>query len=193
MRDVVRRGVQSLALVLLTAPAVTLAQQEVKPPETFAATAQVTGQAAGASATVTIQIDAYSDERNIRSMQDALQGNGYPAFLEQLRKAPQVGTIEMNARKVPIRFARQVPNAKGRTVTVVADAPLFFIGGGDVNAPPRAGFELTIVQLTVDSIGLGTGQLAPASRVRPGGPTGVQVDEYGEKPVVLASVRKTYR
>jgi hypothetical protein len=193
MSDLSRRLFQSLAFVLLAAPAVAVAQQDVKPPETFNATAQVSGQAAGASATVVIHLDAYSDDRNVRAMQDALQGGGYPKFLELLRKAPQVGHIEMNARKVPVRFARQVPTAKGRTITVVADAPLFFIGGGDVNAPPRAGYELTIAQLQVDSVGLGTGQLAPASRVRPGGPTGVEVDEYGEKPVVLASVRKAYR
>ena len=193
MSELLRRTFQSLAFVLLAAPAVTVAQQEVKPPETFNATAQVSGQAAGASATVVIHLDAYTDERNVRAMQDALQAGGYPKFLEILRKAPQVGYVEMNARKVPIKFARQVPTAKGRTVTVVGDGPLFFIGGGDVNAPPRAGFELTIAQLQVDSIGLGTGSLAPASRVRPGGETGVQVDDYGEKPVNLPSVRKTYR
>lgn len=183
---------RSLALMLLAAPVVASAQQEVKAPETFAATAQIGGQAAGASATVTIHVNAYSDPGDVKMVQDALQGGGFPRALEALRKAPEVGYLEMNARKIPIRFARQVPTAKGRTVTVVSDAPLFFVGGGDVNAPPREGFELTVVQFDIDSIGLGTGSMAPASRVRTGGPTGIQVDDYGEKPLPLTSVRKLY-
>jgi hypothetical protein len=99
----------------------------------------------------------------------------------------------MNKRKVSIRWARQTPNPKGRTISVVTDSPLAFVGGGAVDAKPRAGFELAFILLEVDSIGLGTGSMAAAARIRPGGPTGVQIDDYAEKPVNLVTVRKSFR
>jgi hypothetical protein len=92
-----------------------------------------------------------------------------------------------------VRWTRQQPTEKGRTISVVTDAPLFFVGGGNVDAKPREGFEVAVILLNVDSIGLGTGSLAPAARVKPGGPTGVQIDDYAEAPVKLVTVRKSYR
>jgi hypothetical protein len=75
----------------------------------------------------------------------------------------------------------------------VTDSPLFFVGGGSVDAKPREGYELAVILLEVDAIRLGTGVMSPAARVRPGEPTGVQIDDYGEKPVKLATVRKSYK
>ena len=47
-------------------------------------------------------------------------------------------------------------------------------------------------RLDVDQIGLGTGSMAAAARVRPGGPTGVQIDDYAETPLKLVTVRKSF-
>jgi len=81
----------------------------------------------------------------------------------------------------------------GRTISVVTDAPLCFVGGGNVDAKPREGFEVAVIVLDVDSIGLGTGSLAAAARVKPGGPAGLEIDDYSETPVKLVTVRKSYR
>ena len=98
----------------------------------------------------------------------------------------------MNGRKVIARWARQQPTEKGRTISIVTESPMFFVGGGNVEAKPRAGFEVAVIQLDVDQIGLGTGSFAAAARVRPGGPTGVQIDDYAEMPVKLVTVRKSF-
>jgi len=42
-------------------------------------------------------------------------------------------------------------------------------------------------------VGLGTGTMAAAARVKPGGPTGVQVDDYGSEPLKLVTVRKSFK
>jgi hypothetical protein len=34
--------------------------------------------------------------------------------------------------------------------------------------------------------------MAAAARVRPGGPTGVQIDDYAETPLKLVTVRKSF-
>ena len=38
-----------------------------------------------------------------------------------------------------------------------------------------------------------TGTMAAAARVKPGGPTGVQIDDYAEKPIVLQSISRAIK
>ena len=180
-------------IALLSTTTVVLAQSEIKPPETFVATAQVLNQDSGLSAVVTIHIEQYTAEKDRTKIKEALRVGGYPGFLPALRSAPEVGYVEMSGRKVPVRWAHQQPTDMGRTISVVTESPLFFVGGGSIDAKPRAGFEVAVIQLDVDSIGLGTGTMAAAARVRPGGPSGVQIDDYAEKPAKLVTVRKSYR
>src|SRR5262245_6740757 len=180
-------------IALLLATTTVLARQEMKPPETFTANAQVLGKDAGSSAMVTIHIDQYTPESDRNKIQEALRVGGYPGFLPALRSAPEVGYVEMAGRKVPARWARQQVTDKGRTISIVTESPVFFVGGGNIDARPRAGFAVAFSQLDVDSVGLGSGALASAARVRPGGPTGVQIDDYAETPVKLVTVRKSFR
>ena len=88
-----------IGMIVLTS-GVVLAQQAVKPPETFTANAQVAGKDAGSSAQVTIQIDEYTAESDRTAIQEALRIGGFPGFLPALRSAPQVGHVEMAGRKV---------------------------------------------------------------------------------------------
>ena len=186
------RRLYLLQIWIALMPSVVLAQKDIKPPETFTASAQVLGNNAGSSAQVTIQINQYTSEKDRTTIQEALRLGGYRGFLPALRSAPDVGYVEMNGRKVTARWARQQPTEKGRTISIVTDGPMFFVGGGNVDAKPRAGFDVAVIQLDVDSIGLGTGSFAAAARVRPGGATGVQIDDYAEAPVKLVTVRKSF-
>jgi len=193
MRKVLVRRLAYFGFALSMLSGIVSAQQ-TKVPETFIAQAEVVGKQAGIAASVTIQIDKYTEDRDRTAMLEALRINGYKGFLPVFRKSPVVGSIEANGRKVVARWARQNPTDKGgRTITVVTDGPLFFIGGGDVNAKPREGYELALLQIDVDSVGLGTGTMAAAARIKPGGATGVQVDDYAETPVKLTSVRKSFK
>ena len=82
-------------LALLMFPALVLAQRPVVPAETFTANAQVSRDKATVSATVTIQIDRYTDPDDISRMQDALKFGGYPKFLTALRQSPVAGSVEL--------------------------------------------------------------------------------------------------
>ena len=66
-------------------------------------------------------------------------------------------------RKFAIRYAREEKTDKGRTITVVTDKPMFFVGGGKADAKPRAGYEVGAIRMTVDSVGLGSGTMAAAA------------------------------
>lgn len=163
----------------------------VKGPETFSANAQAKGGGGAVAAYVRIHIDAYTGDKERRVMEEELKLGGYPSFLAALRKAPAAGYVEVGDQKWIIRWASQKESAKGRTIVVATDKPMFFVGGGRADAKPRAGYEMALIQLDVDDIGLGTGTMAAAAKVKPGGPTGVQVDDYGgDTPIKLISVSK---
>ena len=159
-------------------------------PETFSANAQAKGGAGAIAATIQIQIERYTPDFDRTAVESALKQGGYPGFLTALRKAPEVGSVTVGDRKFPIRWAREQKTAQGRTIVVVTDTPVFFVGGGSTEAKPRAGYEVAVIQLMVDAIGLGKGSMAAAARVKPGGETGVQIDDYADSPITLVTVRR---
>ena len=159
-------------------------------PETFSANAQVKAGAGSLAATIQIHIQRYTPDFDRTAVETALKQGGYPGFVTALRKAPEVGSVTAGDQKFPIRWARELKTDKGRTIVVVTDKPMFFVGGGRTEAKPRAGYEVAVIQLLVDEIGLGTGTMAAAARVKPGGETGVQIDDYADEPIKLVTVSR---
>jgi hypothetical protein len=178
-------------LVLLPA-----AQKQAPPPppsETFdlVATASAGPGAAGTlTVPMVLHIDRYTPAHARTTMTDALKYSGYSGFLNALREAPVAGSLTIGDQSWVIRWARQLPNDAGRVISIVTDKPVAFVGGGRTDAKPRAGYEVGVAQFTIDRSGHGTGTMAAAARVKPGGETGVRIDDYAEKPVTLtAAVR----
>lgn len=158
-------------------------------PETFNARAKVAAAEGVGDAYVTIQVDKYTPERDIQAMEAALK-TGSDAFLAALRKAPVVGQVKVGTQTFTIRWARERPSQNGRVISLVTDAPIYFVGGGVPGAKSREGFDVAVLQLNMDSSGLGRGSIAPAARVKPGGETGVEIEQYSEKPVTLHSISR---
>ena len=82
------RRLYMLQIWIALMASVVLAQKDIKPPETFTASAQVLGNNAGSSAQVTIQINQYTSEKDRTTIQEALRLGGYRGFLPALRSAP---------------------------------------------------------------------------------------------------------
>jgi hypothetical protein len=175
-------------LVLMTAAS--NAQRVMTAPETFTANAHVKGPVGAAVAVIQIHIQQYSPDHERTAVESALKFGGYPAFLTALRKAQEVGYVTHGDQKYAIRFARELKTATGRTIAVVTDRPIFFVGGGAIDAKPRAGYEVAVIQMTMDAAGLGRGTMAAAARVKPGGETGVQIDDYAVDPVKLEAIMR---
>ena len=171
-------------------------QKQAPPPppaETFDLTATASA-GPGAVGTLTVpivvHIDRYTPAHARTTRTDALKYAGYPGFLNALREAPVAGSLTIGDQQWTIRWARQLPNESGRVISIVTDKPVAFVGGGKTDAKPRAGYEVAVAQFTIDRSGKGTGTMAAAARVKPGGETGVRIDDYAEKPVALtATVR----
>jgi hypothetical protein len=174
----------------LSLPALGFSQVGNKPPETFSASAQVRDGAVVTAATFRMHIDRYAtdDERN--AAVEALNTGGSSAVVPWLQKVPAVGYIEATDKKWTIRFARQEKTPNGRRIVAVVDQPIYFVGGGMVDAKPREGFDVAVIQLDVDEIGMGHGIMAGAARLQPGGPAGVEVADYADEPIKIVMVTK---
>ena len=173
-------------------PRVDTAQQRraYTAPETFTSPLQARTATGASAATIRIQIDRYSSEAELKSMTDGLTYGGYPGFVQALRKAPVVGYVEIGDVKVSLRWAREQATPKGRTISLVTERPVYFIGGGKATAKPREGFELAVVQLAVDEFGLGSGTMAAAAKVKKDGEGGVLIEDYAEEPIKLTFVSR---
>ncbi|HTI37105.1 MAG TPA: hypothetical protein VL484_06080 [Vicinamibacterales bacterium] len=159
-------------------------------PESFRANAQVTGTGGGVASGLTIQIDKYTSDADHAALVKALKEGGNGAFVSTLKTSPVVGKVTMGDRTFTIRWARQQIKGDSRRIAVATDSPVFFAGAGAVDAKPTAGFDIAVLEFTVDSIGLGKGSMAAAAHVKPGGPTGVQVDDYSGKRIDLVTVTR---
>ena len=178
----------ALLLIVSTTPVMFLSQL-AGAPETFTADLlAIGGKGGAASADLVINVQRYTPEGDRAAVETALKSGGYPAFLAALRKAPEVGTVAFKDRKWTIRWARERPGLKGRTIVLVTDQPMYFVGGGAIDAKPREGYDVAVIQMQVEDTGLGTGTMAAAAKVKPGGDTGVVIDDYAEQPITLTKV-----
>ena len=127
---------------------------------------RISGWTAGAAASeIAMQVDRYSAEADRDAVANALKHGGYPAFLTALRQAPPVGKVTVAGQTVDIRWAREQVLPNSRSIVLITDKPVFFVGGGATNAKPRAGYEVAVMEFTIDNSGLGVkGTMAAAAR-----------------------------
>ena len=183
--------VVSASLIVL-ASVVTAASQSSKTtaPESFKANAQITGDARGAAAVITVHMDTYTSDADHEAMVRVLKEGGHAPFMEKLRQAPAIGKVTVANRSVNVRWAREQVKDNNRRIVLVTDAPVFFFGAGATDAKPTAGYDLAVLEFTLDSSGLGSGTMAGAARVKPGGPLGVELDDYAGKRITLVTVSR---
>lgn len=175
---------------VFASPAAAQSKKKV-PPEIFHGKAKVAvAGVASADALVTIQIDEYTPEKDIKAMEQALQSGGAAAFVEALRKAPVAGQFKVGDRSFAIRWARRQPTTSGYTISAVVEKPVVFVGAGAPGAKARAGYDVAVLRLDMDSAHVGEGTMAAAAKVKPGGETGVEVEDYATEPIKLVSVMK---
>ena len=182
----------AISLVSVAASVALVAQnRQSTAPESFRINGQITDTPGGVAASMTVQIDKYTPDAEHQTIVDALKAGDNKAFLDVLRKAPVVGALKMNDRSVAIRWARQQPQAGGnRRIAVMTESPVFFFGAGAVDAKPTEGYDVGVLEFTIDTVGLGKGTMAAAAKVKPGGPTGIEIEDYSGKRIELTTVTR---
>ena len=138
-----------------------------------------------------VRIDRYIVDYAEDAIRNGLKHGGYSGFLTALRSAPAVGSVTVGDQSFTLRWATQEAIPSGRRIVVITDKPIAFVGGAAAKgAKPRAGYEVALIRFEVDKQGQGQGEMAAAARVRPGGDTGVQIDDYAETMIKLTKVTK---
>jgi hypothetical protein len=182
--------VSLLTLVTLPLPSTANQQRRDSPPESFTATAQFVGASGSAETTFTMRVERYTPDAERDAVLQALTHGGYVGFVNALRKAPVVGSVAIGGQTFDIRWARESPSENGRSIVLVTDKPMFFIGAGSPAAKPRKGFDVGLISFHVDGAGMGSGgRMAAAARVKTGG-TGIEIADYAEKPIELRTVKR---
>jgi hypothetical protein len=182
-----------ITALLLGSPALVGAQATPasNAPEVFNATAQAKNDGGGVSGTLEVRVSRYTPDFDRKTVEEALRLGGYPRFLTTLRTAPEVGQLVLGGgQPYAIRYARERVDAGVRTIVVVTDRPVFFLGASRANAKPREGYEVAVVEIRLDGKGPGRGTIAAAARVRPDGDGGVRLDDYAETPIELTNVTR---
>jgi hypothetical protein len=179
------------AALALSAPAV-FAQAQGK--EAYNATASLKTEAgATMTAPVVMTIDRWTTDEERDKVVLTLRGGGTPAVQNLLASMPDVGSLQLGKTKTPVRFARSLPVAGGKVVTLVTAQPVFFVGAGLPGSKPveKAGYDVGVVIFQVDAAGKGdTGDLAPAAKVKLDDKSGFVVEDYGAEAVRLTGITK---
>jgi hypothetical protein len=165
-------------------------------PETYKATATVkTPGGASVTAPVVISIDRWTTDDERDKSVIALKAGGTPAVQNLLASMPDAGSLQLGRLKTPIRFARTLPVAGGKVVTLVTAQPVYYVGAGvpgATNPADKAGYSVAVVIFQVDAEGNGeAGDLAPAAKVKLDDKSGFVVEDYGAEAVRLTGIAKT--
>lgn len=176
-----------LAWTILTAVSAAYGQGA----ETFTATASVkTAGSAAASSPITIVVDRKMSQAEADKLAAAFKTGGSAALRKALVGVAPTGSIRLGAGKPTVtRLTIERPTDKGRLLTIVADAPILFLGAGVPGAKPKEGYDFAVLDLEVDAKGAGTGTLSPAAKVTVKQGVFV-VDDYSGELVRLEGVTK---
>ena len=183
------RSCAIVAALFLVAAAPIDHKKRDRGPKDFGATARVETAGVVATAYVRIHLDAYTSPRDRQTMVDALRSGGGDAFVAALRRAPAVGYVEIRDRRWTVRWASVERAGISQRIRVATDQPIAFVGAGAVEARPREGYAVALVELRLGEAGLGEGTMAPAARIAPSADgADIRVDDYADRPVELKSV-----
>jgi hypothetical protein len=184
------RALTAFMLCLATAAAGAAQNSKSGGPESFRANGQIGAEPGGVASSMTIRIERYTADADHQALVAALNTHDQAAFLAALKKTPEVGTLTMGKRSIPIRWARQQAQGQDRRVGLMTGEPAYFFGAGAVDAKPTAGYDVAVIEFTIDSVGIGNGSMAMAAKVKPGGATGIEIEDYSGKRVTLVTVTK---
>ena len=190
------RAAKILMTVLLLGAPAWVAAQAARPttgaPEIFSASAQAKNATGSVSGTLEVHVTATRRTSIARSWRKRSGWAATRGLSRPFGTLPRSGSsCSAEASRTAIRYARERVEGGGRTIVVVTDRPVFFLGGGrGETSKPRAGYEVAVVQIQLDGKGQGKGTMAAAARVRPDGAGGVLLDDYNEELITLTNITR---
>jgi hypothetical protein len=182
--DVLRAAAVSVGCVVIAA----IVLSQPLRAQTFTADATVkraNGSQASAKLTATVQSFATDAERD--ALVAAVRKGG-TAARDLLAARKDAGTIEVGSNRTPIKYAYARSVGSGQLITVVTAEPIHFVGGDAPDAKPKAGYDFGLVLIDLDGSKTGTGEVAPAAKIRVDEKGAIVTEDYGSDVVRLSNV-----
>jgi len=185
LRSLLRPAAFALSLTFLAAGA-------ADAQETWTARAETrTPDAKLRTAPVTISLDRMLTTAERDTLLAAFKSGDAAALKKALTAQQTLGYVEGgNKVKVPVKFAFPRSTGGGKIVTIVCNEPIVHIGGDVPNAKPKAGYDLAYVLLVLDADGKGTGEVAPAAKLKIRDDGALVTEDYGADTVWLKDVAR---
>jgi hypothetical protein len=160
--------------------------------ETYAATAELrTADGTLHTAPVTVSLERILTPAERETLITAFRAGGAAALRKAMAAQPSLGYVEGDSKtRVPIKFAFPRSTGDGKILTIVCSEPLVHIGGATPDAKPKAGFDFAFLLLVLDAGGKGTGEIAPAAKLKVREDDALVTEDYGTQTVWLKDVAR---
>ncbi len=167
--------------------------------EEFAATAQMPSIAgspmvgSGSTANITISIDSYSTEEEVRAMGAAFAKGQHKALRKELQKAPVRARISFEGRNgfYELRLLRSRNTPTGRQIFGVGDKTVRFLDAFYSGRSHLEEFGILQLDLTRNAGGEeGSGVLIHKAKIKSLDPNSIALDDNGIEPVRLTVRRQ---
>lgn len=181
-------------MISLAVPSVTAGTVNPIPdvPQNYSATAfGQAGVAAGKSFGLNLSITRWTSDEEVQEFIATLKNGGPDRLVKAFEKTKDVGRFAPTGSVgAGMRMARVKPTADGGFhIVMVTNRPISW--PELYNSTRSKDYQFGIVVLNVDRNGKGTGSLAPACKVRFNKQNELEIENYGQKPLRLANVRRT--
>jgi hypothetical protein len=158
------------------------------PGGTFTADATVTrANGTRTSAQLTATVNAFATDAEREALIAAVRKGGRAAQ-ELLASRQDAGVVQVGTNRTPIKYAYARPLGSGELITVVTAEPMHFVGGDLPDAKPKAGYDFGLVLLELDASRPGSGEVAPATKIRVDAQGAIVTEDYGDEVVRLSNV-----
>jgi hypothetical protein len=156
--------------------------------DTFTADATVTrANGTQTSARLTAVVQSFATDAERDALIAAVRKGGTSAR-DLLSSRGDAGAIEVGPKRTPIKYAYTRPVGSGQLITVITAEPIHFVGGDLPDAKPKAGYDFGLVLLELDASKPGSGEVAPAAKIRVDAGGAIVTDDYGSEVVRLSNV-----
>jgi hypothetical protein len=179
-----------VVLSVLLLNALYTAHPQAQGRELFTATATVATEAgAPLTAPVAIVVMRKMTRTETDKFVAAFNSGGAAGLRRALVGVPPTGSVQLGARKTPIRLTIERASSAGRLITMVTDRPLLDLGVEMPGAKSKQGYDFGVIDIDVDTKGGGHGSLAPAASIAVRGGTFV-VEDYADEVISLTAVAR---
>jgi hypothetical protein len=143
------------------------------------------------TAPVTVSLDRILTAAERDALIDAFRRGDAAALRKAMAAQASLGYVEGgNKTRVPIKFAFPRSTGDGKILTIVCNEPIVHIGGDVPDAKPKAGYDFAFLLLVLDAGGKGSGEIAPAAKLKVREDGALVTEDYGARTVWLKDVAR---